>query len=156
MQKLNNLACPKCKGEIFVTNNGVLVCGNCGQCYQIETKSEKKQNTAAKELSLVEQEKVLAEDGDIESQFNLGQRFFKGFEVKKNYAEAVKWWEKAGNNGHGRAMFNVGYCYSQGIGVKQDHKAAIQWYEKAANAGVGDAQYNLACIYYNGENVPSN
>ena len=35
------------------------------------------------------------EQGDADAQFNLGWLYENGWGVSKDYAEAVKWWQKA-------------------------------------------------------------
>ena len=50
-------------------------------------------------------------------------RFFvlcKGKGVKKNAAEAAKWWRKAADQGHAQAQFELGCLYYVGEGVEQD------------------------------------
>ena len=39
---------------------------------------------------------------------------------KGEYAEAVRWYRKAAEQGHARAQCNLGYCYANGQGVTKD------------------------------------
>ena len=55
--------------------------------------------------------------------------------VAQNYAEAVKWYSKAANQGVAEAQSKLGYCYYEGIGVAKNYEEAVKWYSKAANQG---------------------
>jgi TPR repeat protein len=55
-----------------------------------------------------------------------------GAGVKKDFAEAAKWFRKAAAQGNAIAMNNLGYMYEQGNGVKKDYAEALKWYQKAA------------------------
>ena len=44
----------------------------------------------------------------------------ESFRQAKNYAEAVKWYRKAADQGLSDAQFRLGYCYAKGEGVKQN------------------------------------
>ncbi len=71
----------------------------------------------------------------------------------KNYAEAVKWFRKAAEQGDADAQFNLAVCYENGEGVRQDFAEAVKWYCKAAEQGNAAAQNNLGECYYYGRSV---
>jgi tetratricopeptide (TPR) repeat protein len=71
----------------------------------------------------------------------------------ENYAEAVKWYRKAAEQGNAVAQNNMGWCYANGIGVDQDYAEAAKWYRKAAEQGEAAAQSNLGWCYENGKGV---
>ena len=48
--------------------------------------------------------------------------------VAQNYAEAVKWYRKAAEQGYAEAQFNLGVMYETGEGVAQDYAEALKWY----------------------------
>ena len=52
-----------------------------------------------------------------------------------DYAEAVKWYRKAAEQGHARAQYSLGFMYYNGRGVPQDYAEAMKWYRKAADQG---------------------
>ena len=66
--------------------------------------------------------------------------------MEKNYATALKWFEKSAAQGIGQAQFNLGVFYENGYGVDQDVQTASSWYEKAAAQGVREAEKKLAQI----------
>ena len=78
----------------------------------------------------------------------------KGQDVTQDYAEAVKWFRKAAEQGVAAAQFNLGIMYDNGLGVTQDYAEAVKWFRKAAEQGYAKAQYNLGVMYDNGEGVP--
>ena len=57
----------------------------------------------------------LAEQGDAETQFNLGIMYDHGQGFRRDDAEAVKWWRKAAEQGIAEAQFNLGGMYSNGL-----------------------------------------
>jgi TPR repeat protein len=89
----------------------------------------------------------------------------RGRGVAQDYAEAVRWYRKAAEQGHANAQFNLGNMYSNlqfnlgnmyfdGRGVPQDYAEAVRWYQKAADQGVPEAQFNLGLMYERGRGVP--
>ena len=97
--------------------------------------------------------KTLAEQGNADAQFNLGECYYFGYGVEQSYEEAVKWYRKAANQGHARAQCNLGICYYNGRGVEQSYEEAVKWFRKAANQGHARAQFNLGECYYFGYGV---
>jgi hypothetical protein len=70
---------------------------------------------------------------------NIGDLYYNGNAVTRDYAQAKIWYEKAAAAGSGYAMYSIGYLYYYGYGVTQDHAQAKIWYEKACNVGIEDA-----------------
>lgn len=61
---------------------------------------------------------------------------------KLDFAEAIKWFTKAANQGDKNAQFNLGVCYSEGKGCVPDLQKAAYWYKKS-----GKAQAELSRLY---------
>ena len=74
----------------------------------------------------------LAEQGDDESQYNLGVMYEDGRGVPQDYTEAVKWWRLAADQGYDDAQDNLGVMYAHGNGVPQDYVQAHKWFNLAA------------------------
>ena len=85
----------------------------------------------------------LAEQGNVDAQYNLGLMYGKGKGVKKDYRKAIKWWVLAANQGNGKAQTNLGWMYEIGIGVQKDAHKAAHWYQIASNQGIAKAQDKL-------------
>ena len=94
-----------------------------------------------------------ANSDDAEAQFSLGLMYELGQGVPQDYAEAVKWYRMAAEQGHAAAQFNLGLMYAEGQGVTQDHTEAVKWYRLAAEQGYAGAQYNLGFMYAKGQGV---
>jgi TPR repeat protein len=79
----------------------------------------------------------------------------KGYAAYKagDYAEAVKWYRKAAEQGNAIAQFSLGNKYLNGEGVSQDYAEAVKWYRKAAEQGYARAHLNLGWMYYDGRGV---
>jgi len=113
--------------------------------------------------------KPLAEGGLPEAQLNLGLMYEKGQGVPQDYAEALKWYRKAAEQGNAKAVmwyrkaaeqgnaeaqFGLGHMYDERLGVPQDYAEAAKWYRRAAEQGFAEAQTNLGIMYFTGQGVP--
>lgn len=75
----------------------------------------------------------LAEKGDAEAQFRLGE-FYENIEPSKNDQVVYAWYKKAALQNHVKAQYALGRIYEEGRdGVKPDRKEALKWYKKAAS-----------------------
>ena len=62
--------------------------------------------------------------------------YHKGQGVKQDYFEAVKWYQKAAEQGDGTAQRNLGIMFYFGRGVRQDKYQAREWFGKACDNSV--------------------
>lgn len=78
----------------------------------------------------------LANDGDLEAEFRLAQRYEHGDGgVRKDAATAVDWYRRAATGGHLMAMRTLARIYAAGMGrVERDPAAAAAWAERARSA----------------------
>ncbi len=82
----------------------------------------------------------LAAEGDKEAQFALGWMFHHGYGLAIDDKEAVKWWQRAVDQGHLEAMFSLGSLYSIGSdSVERDFSTAMRLWSRAAEEGHQDA-----------------
>ncbi|KAG0376456.1 hypothetical protein BGX24_007718 [Mortierella sp. AD032] len=95
-----------------------------------------------------------AVQGHATAQYNLGNMYYTGQEVKKDYSKAFDWYLLAANQDHASASNSVGNLYCVGHGVDQDYSKAAFWYLKAAENGDEEAQNSLAVLYEAGLGVP--
>jgi TPR repeat protein len=91
----------------------------------------------------------LAEAGNADAQFNLGQAYKLGRGVPANAATALGWYQKAARQGHEQAQVNVGLLLYNG-GRRQE---ALPWIRKAVELGDPRAQYILGTELFNGDLV---
>lgn len=89
----------------------------------------------------------LAEKGDADAQFNLGQAYKMGRGVPADPKIAQSWYEKAAAQGHERAQAYLGVL------LFQDGKRAeaMPWIRKAAERGDARSQYVLGTALFNGD-----
>lgn len=83
----------------------------------------------------IEEIKILAREGDADSQYLLAYCFQFGNAIKQNYSAAVAWYTKAAMQGHMASQHNLGYMYMTGKGVEQDYEKAYMWALLAAENG---------------------
>ena len=100
--------------------------------------------------------RLAAEKGFPDAQFALGNCYYRGDGVNKNYIEAVNWYQLAAEHGYAKAQNALGDCYLNGIGVREDKDEALKWYRLSAEKGNADAQFNLGSCYYIGNGVTQN
>ncbi len=81
---------------------------------------------------------VTSQDAQIDA-LTTGDKYYR----EKNYAEAVKWYRKAAEQGNVGGQYNLGVMYSEGRGVERNDAEALKWYRKAAAQGNQSAQNEL-------------
>ena len=82
-----------------------------------------------------EETKLLAEQGDVLAQFNLGNMYDSGNFVPENYVESLKWYRLAAEQGAAIAQYNLGVMYENGDGVPENYVKAYVWYSVSAAQG---------------------
>ncbi len=100
--------------------------------------------------------KLLAEQGHVEAQYNLGLMYASGDGVPENDAEAVKWFRLAAEQGFVLAQHDLGNMYYSGRGALKNDAEAVKWYRLAAEQGYRSANFNLGVMYDKGRGVPEN
>jgi TPR repeat protein len=94
-----------------------------------------------------------AEQGNNDSQFNLGLMYERGIGVEKDEQKAITWYRKAAEQGNPNAQFNLAVLYENGRGSAVDFAQANHWYRKAAAQGDALAIGNLGMLYMRGQGV---
>ena len=94
-----------------------------------------------------------AEQGNAESQYNIGNMYTKGNGTNMDVGQAVSWYEKAASQGHIKAAYKLGLAHYEGSGVRKNGKQARKWFTVAAENGYAPAQYYLGKIYAEGNGV---
>jgi TPR repeat protein len=64
--------------------------------------------------------------------------------VPQDYAEAVRWYRKAAEQGLASAQFDLGLMYASGQGVPQDYVLAHMWLNLSASNSRGDQSLQTA------------
>ena len=95
----------------------------------------------------------LANEGDALAQANAAWGYRNGYGTAADAFEAVKWYQKAAEQGFADAQRLLGLMYENGAGAAQSYEKAVEWYLKAAEQGDARAQYNLGVMYRNGTGV---
>lgn len=92
----------------------------------------------------------LAEAGDADAQFNLGQAYRLGRGVPLDLRTAQSWLEQAANKGHVDAQATLGLLLF-GSG---DHTGGAKWLKQAADKGEPRAMLIFGTALFNGDGVP--
>ena len=92
----------------------------------------------------------LADSGDADAQFNLGQAYKLGRGVSLNLAAALEYYRKAAVQGHARAEDNYGLLLFQ----QNQRPQAMPYLERSAERGEPRAQYLVGTALFNGDLLP--
>jgi TPR repeat protein len=76
-------------------------------------------------------------------QVTLGKMYVNDPDLKKNYSEAMKLFQKAAAQGSVEAQYLIGERYEFGEGVARDPAEAMKWYRQAAENGYAEAQFEI-------------
>ena len=91
----------------------------------------------------------LANKGDADAEFNLGQAYRLGRGVPINLAAAKTWFERAANQGHVDAQTTLGLLLFQ----NGDQAEGLKWLKKAADHGEARALLVYGTALVNGDSV---
>ena len=98
----------------------------------------------------------LAEQGNVEAQFNLGLLYDQGRGLPKDKQEALRWYRRAAIQGDMFAQNALGDNYWEGTGVPKDDREAVRWWRLAAAKGFVPAQHSLGKILAGGsQGIPA-
>lgn len=93
----------------------------------------------------------LAEMGDADAAFNLGQAYRLGRGVPLDLAQAQGWFERAARKGHVDAQTTLGLL----LFTNGNRVAAMRWLKQAAEAGEPRALLMVGTALYNGDGIPA-
>ncbi|MCP5366583.1 MAG: sel1 repeat family protein [Hyphomicrobiales bacterium] len=88
----------------------------------------------------------LAEAGDAEAQYWLGDLYRFGLGRPVDFKAALRWQTRAARQGHVMAIYALGYMAEEGQGTARDLEKAECLYRVAAENGYANAQYALYVI----------
>jgi hypothetical protein len=92
--------------------------------------------------------------GSCFGQYVVGAFYYEGYGgVAKDYAEAVRLYSLAAEQGHAAAQNNLGGMFGNGQGVARDYAEAARLYSLAAAQGNAYAQYYLGVVFSKGHGV---
>ncbi len=89
----------------------------------------------------------LAQKGNAEAQFKIGEMYETGFGVGKDLEQAQIWINKAASQGHVVAGYKLLYWDLKKSGINNDNRDKVKQLKARAEAGNGDAQYYIGKMY---------
>lgn len=92
--------------------------------------------------------------GDAEAQHELGDMYYFGQGVRRDYAQAAIWYRKAAEQGNHDSQYRIGVLYQFGWGVPRDDAQAFVWIKKSAEQEDANAERLLSVCYAKGLGVP--
>lgn len=94
----------------------------------------------------------LAENGDADAQFNLGQAYRLGRGVPTNLSRAKDWFERAAMRGHVDALTTLGLLLFQ----NGEQTQGLKWLSQSAEQGEPRAMLVYGTALFNGDGVTQN
>ncbi len=85
-----------------------------------------------------------AKEQNAQAMVNIGLMYLRGEGVKKDAAEAKRWFEKAAEFENPSALYNLGLMYDNDIAAQKDEQKAQEYLHKAAQLGHDGANFKLA------------
>ncbi len=95
----------------------------------------------------------LADEGNVEAMYCVGQMYANGFGVAMDDANAMKWFGMAAGEGHPEAMYRLAVMHANGWGVPMNEVAAAGFYRLSAGFGYIPAQSAMGFCYKHGAGV---
>lgn len=92
--------------------------------------------------------------GNPEACLQLGVRYERGDDVKRDDAHARKLYARAAAGGNAMAIYRLGRFWLNGVGGDRDPAMAAKCFHIAALANVAVAQYNLGAMLVSARGVP--
>ena len=96
----------------------------------------------------------LAEQGNPEAQYKVGEMYEAGNGVKKDMNTAITWFEKAASQNHEKAGYKLLYLDIKNKGLNATSKTQLGVLRQESASGNPDAQYFLGKMYAAGIGVP--
>jgi len=96
----------------------------------------------------------LAEQGNPEAQYKVGEMYEMGKGVREDREKAQTWFEKSANQGHKKASYKLLYLEINSNGLNDFTKSQLANLRKEAANKNPDAQYFLGKMYAVGVGVP--
>jgi TPR repeat protein len=94
-----------------------------------------------------------ANTGNVDAQYYLGEIFYLGLGISRDFAQAATWYSQAAEHDHMKAQYRMGCLALEGRGMVRDPSRAAVWFTRSANRGYAPAQCALGQCYFNGDGV---
>lgn len=95
----------------------------------------------------------LAEQGNPEAQYKVGEMYELGRGVPMDKAKAREWYNKSVKQGHQKSSYRLLYMDIETSGMNAERKQQMAQLQREAKAGISDAQYFLGRMYAHGVGV---
>ena len=92
-------------------------------------------------------QRVKAELGDAQAQYDTAIGFFEGKENPRNPTKGMDWLKKSADQGNSSAILSLALAYYAGTGGTVNREESVKWFQKAANAGDPVAENYLGAAY---------
>jgi TPR repeat protein len=74
--------------------------------------------------------------GDVQAQFALGNRYFRGLDLPLDYGQALFWYRKSAGQGFAPAQNQLGSMYQHKFGIERNYKIAAKLLPQSRKPGL--------------------
>ncbi len=92
-----------------------------------------------------------AQRGSVQSAFNVGVMYERGFVVERDSTKAIEWYRKAAEADVPMAKHNLALLLRDGKGAPRNGKEAVELLRSAARQGMAASMFTLGDIYERGD-----
>lgn len=104
---------------------------------------------------IIENLQNAAKSGSAKAALALGNRYYSGKGVEKNYQNALQWWQRSAELGSPQAAYNLGIAHTNGYGVPKDLGKARAAFAIAAEHQIAKAHLALGILTLDSAASPS-
>jgi tetratricopeptide (TPR) repeat protein len=87
---------------------------------------------------------------DADCCMGLARNYAMGRGVRQDFEIALRYYQKAANQGEAEALHMVGVCYYEGMGARRNYKRALDFFQRAYAMGHCRSAYFLGLIHLRG------
>lgn len=105
----------------------------------------------------IDELKKLIQENNADAIYEMGQRYFIGKDIEKDYEKALMYYRKSSDLGNIKGLYGIAKCYYYGKGVEQNYEKAFNIFnELSLKHDDIDSKYYIAKMYYKGFFVEKN
>lgn len=97
---------------------------------------------------------AMADSGDPEIWFELGNAYHSGHAVERDFVRAEEWYRKSAFAGYASSMVRLGQLLSRNEPTLEQLVESVDWYRRAADLGDSRGMVWMGFAYREGKGVP--
>ena len=95
----------------------------------------------------LEKLEFLANNGNIDAMKRMGNMYYDGIGVERNYSMSIEWYKKSAMMGDSWSKMRLGIMYCEGQGTDIDYEEAVYWFKESAKQGNIISLWKIVGLY---------